>query len=133
MTPPGEPPRMDPAVAPVEAILDAVATPDIGSTDAGGGEPRGDALAVCPCFASDYAPRWLIRAAGESGIAWRRLAEVEAWELDERTRVPIIHGEPDDVLRWLQGDDMPELATGDLPPGDLEVFYEMQRRIHAAT
>jgi len=67
-------PRPDPAVAPVEALLDAATVRHAGVPE--DDEPQGfpqRALSICACVTTDDAPWWLITETHEGAIAWRRL------------------------------------------------------------
>ncbi|WP_152659362.1 hypothetical protein [Demequina salsinemoris] len=120
-------PVWDPAVAEVEALLDAAAR----RHPAGEWEGRArHALSICACITPDHAPSWLI-VDTDDGLGWERLPD--GFPDEALVRAPLEaggHADPSDVLAWLRGDALDPWATGD-GDGDPEVVEALRRWVDA--
>ncbi len=116
-------PVWDPAVAEVEALLDAAAR----RHPAGEWEGRArHALSICACISLECAPTWII-VDTEDGVGWRRVPH--GAPADKQQLAPFDaggHADPADVLAWLRGAALDPWATGD-GAGDPEVVEALQR------
>lgn len=93
----------DPAVAPIERILEAVASRDSGEGQVDVPPTAPHALWICACVGYDDAPTWLISDGDDEGIAWRRVPEgVEPLDLVVARQSAGGHAEPAAVLLWLE-------------------------------
>lgn len=124
-------PPEDPAVAPVEQILQAAAARHPVSGDTFEDRPSAThALWICACVTPDDAPIWLMYAVDEDGVAWCRVPpQVRVADVVDAALRGGGHADPAEVLRWLQGDVSDPWAHGGWGDGDAGVVEEIRRRI----
>jgi hypothetical protein len=97
----------DPAVGPVEALLNRAATYREVARTRRSNEPlaTASALWICACVTMDDAPTWLIYEDGEDGMAWSRISDkVTVAEVVAAGLIGGGHAVPGEVLAWLQGE-----------------------------
>lgn len=91
---------MDPSVAPLEALLDALAQREVLD-----GRVRAEhAFFVCSCATEHDAPSWLAYDDASGAVHWFRVPD--RFDLPDRVEAPHvggIHAAPEDVLAWLRG------------------------------
>lgn len=92
--------RQDPAVAPIEQMLEEAA--DRSPAGPWQGRVR-HAVYVCACCTTGTSPDWIIYDT-EDGIGWRRFPDglPDDEDVDAVYRADG-HADPADVLRWLEG------------------------------
>ena len=120
---------MDPHVADVEAILEAVAPRSTRTTQRRKRRPGAThALWLCACDTLDDAPLWLIYDSDDEGLVWCRVPDgAEITGLVDSRRIAGAHTSPGEVLQWLDG----EVASPD-DWGDPVVIEELGRKIRGS-
>lgn len=93
-------PPVDPHVADVEAILEAVASRSTNTTQLRKRRPAAaHALWLCACETLDDAPVWLIYDSDDEGLGWCRVPDgAEVAGLVDSRRIAGAHTSPDEVL-----------------------------------
>lgn len=99
-------PPEDPAVAVIEEILAAAASRGPKARPLGDGRAAvTHALGICACETMWWAPTWLIHDVPGDGLVWRRVPDGIEWsDLVDAQFTAGGHADPDQVLRWLQGE-----------------------------
>ena len=120
---------LDPAVGPIEQILEAATA----RHPAGSWEGRAQCVAqLCACYAMDDSPDWMIWST-ESGVGWRRCPiKLAGRDVVHAPREASCHTEPTLVLAWLRGEAPTPWPEAYASSGDPEIWAELQRRITSA-
>lgn len=121
----------DPAVAPIEQILESRALPHGDFTRRGPRRQAVHALWICNCYAWDDAPTWLIYDEPDGTLRWGRVPlRTEASSVVDTQFLTGNHTDPELVLEWLQGKASAPW-TDELDSEDTKVLSEIGSRLIA--
>lgn len=129
-------PPMDPSVAPVEELLEQMASRSSAEpTRRDGRLIVSHAVWLCACETFDDAPTWLIYATDDGGIGWERVPEgpdIDVEDVVDAEHLTGCHPDPEAVLLWLRGErPRPWRRGGGDYPEDDDVYDEITRRFAA--
>ncbi len=123
--------REDPAVGPVEDILEAAHGARRSQSVLDGRTAATAAAWICACVSLDDAPTWLISKSGEDdGIVWCRVPDSERSDAVRARVMSSGHAVPAEVLKWLLGDAATPWAEPGSGWGDDAALRDIYDAIH---